>query len=36
MGAAARLRYRDWDSSPDDYAARVRSLVDRAVAGTRR
>ena len=36
LGAAARLRYRDWDSSPDDYAARVRSLVDRAVAGTRR
>jgi glycosyltransferase involved in cell wall biosynthesis len=36
LGAAARLRYRDWDSSPDDYAARVRSLVDRALAGTTR
>ncbi|HST18939.1 MAG TPA: glycosyltransferase family 4 protein [Gaiellaceae bacterium] len=36
LGVAARVRYRDWDSSPDDYAARVRSLVDRAVAGTRR
>jgi glycosyltransferase involved in cell wall biosynthesis len=36
LGIAARLRYRDWDSSPDEYAARVRSLVDRAVAGTAR
>ena len=36
LGAAARLRYRDWDSTPDDYAARVRLLVDRAVAGTDR
>ena len=34
--AAARLRYRDWDSTPDEYASRVRLLVDRAVAGTDR
>jgi glycosyltransferase involved in cell wall biosynthesis len=34
LGEAARVRYTDWDSSPDDYAARVRSLVDRAVAAT--
>jgi glycosyltransferase involved in cell wall biosynthesis len=36
LGSAARIRYADWDSSPDDYAARVRSLVDRAVAGSGR
>ncbi len=36
LGAAAHIRYRDWDSTPDDYAARVRSLVDRAVAATGR
>jgi glycosyltransferase involved in cell wall biosynthesis len=36
LGDAARLRYRDWDSTPDDYAARVRLLVDRAVAATER
>ena len=39
--AAARLtpaaeRYRDWDSTPDEYASRVRLLVDRTLAGSAR
>jgi glycosyltransferase involved in cell wall biosynthesis len=33
LGAAARRRYRDWESTPDEYAALVRSLVDRTLAG---
>jgi glycosyltransferase involved in cell wall biosynthesis len=36
FGAAARQRYGDWDSSPDEYAAHVRSLVDRTLAGAAR
>jgi glycosyltransferase involved in cell wall biosynthesis len=32
LGDAALTRYRDWHSTPDEYAARVRSLVDRALA----
>jgi glycosyltransferase involved in cell wall biosynthesis len=36
LGEAARVRFADWDASPDDYAARVRSLVDRTVAGSGR
>jgi glycosyltransferase involved in cell wall biosynthesis len=31
LGDAALRRYRDWHSTPDEYAARVRSLVDRAL-----
>jgi glycosyltransferase involved in cell wall biosynthesis len=34
LGAAARERYRDWHSTPDEYAARVRTLVDRTLAGS--
>jgi len=33
-GAAASARYREWHTTPEDYAAQVRLLVDRAVAGT--
>ncbi|MBD0330423.1 MAG: glycosyltransferase family 4 protein [Thermoleophilia bacterium] len=36
LGDAARRRYREWDSSPDEYAAHVRSLVDRTLAGAAR
>ena len=36
LGAAARGRYRVWHSTPDEYAARVRLLVDRTLAGTSR
>ena len=33
LGAAAAERYRDWHATPDEYAARVRSLVDRTLSG---
>jgi glycosyltransferase involved in cell wall biosynthesis len=36
LGAAAKRRYRDWDSTPDEYAAQVRSLVDRTLTGATR
>lgn len=36
LGAAAKQRYRDWDSTPDEYAAHVRTLVDRTLAGASR
>jgi glycosyltransferase involved in cell wall biosynthesis len=36
LGAAAKRRYRDWDSTPDEYAALVRSLVDRTLSGATR
>jgi glycosyltransferase involved in cell wall biosynthesis len=34
LGEAASRRYLDWHSTPDEYAARVRSLVDRTLAGS--
>ncbi len=36
LGRAAAERYRDWDSTPDEYASRVRLLVDRTLAGSAR
>jgi hypothetical protein len=36
LGAAALTASRQLEWSPDDYAARVRSLVDRTLAGTTR
>jgi glycosyltransferase involved in cell wall biosynthesis len=36
LGAAALAASRQLEWSPDDYAARVRSLVDRTLAGTTR
>jgi glycosyltransferase involved in cell wall biosynthesis len=33
LGAAAKESYRVWHSTPDEYASRVRSLVDRTLAG---
>jgi glycosyltransferase involved in cell wall biosynthesis len=36
FGEAASRRYGDWHSTPDEYAARVRSLVDRTLAGSAR
>jgi glycosyltransferase involved in cell wall biosynthesis len=36
LGAAAKQRYGEWDSTPDEYAAQVRSLVDRTLAGAAR
>jgi glycosyltransferase involved in cell wall biosynthesis len=33
LGAAAGESYRAWHSTPDEYASRVRSLVDRTLAG---
>jgi hypothetical protein len=36
LGLAARRRYADWDSTPDEYAAQVRLLVDRTLAGAAR
>ena len=36
LGAAARARYAEWHSTPEDLAAEMRSLVDRVVAGTAR
>jgi len=34
MGAAARVRYGDWHSTPDQLAGEMRALVEAAVAGT--
>src|SRR4051794_32222642 len=31
LGEAASRRYQDWHATPDEYAARVRSLVDRTL-----
>lgn len=36
MGAAARVRYGDWHSTPDQLAGEMRALVEAAVAGTAR
>jgi glycosyltransferase involved in cell wall biosynthesis len=36
LGVTARRRYADWDSTPDEYAAQVRLLVDRTLAGAAR
>ena len=36
MGAAARVRYGDWHSTPERLAGEMRSLVEAAVAGTAR
>jgi glycosyltransferase involved in cell wall biosynthesis len=36
MGAAARERYGDWHSTPEQLAGEMRALVDAAVAGTAR
>lgn len=32
LGAAARARYADWHSTPEEFAARMRALVDQASA----
>lgn len=32
LGAAARERYREWHSTPEDFAARMREVVDAALA----
>ena len=36
MGAAARVRYGDWHSTPAQLAGDIRALVEAAVAGTAR
>ena len=36
MGAAARVRYGDWHSTPEQLAGEMRALVEAAVAGTAR
>ena len=36
LGAAARARYAEWHSTPEELAAHMRSLVDGVVAGTAR
>lgn len=36
LGAAAKERYAEWHSTPEELAAEMRSLVDRVVAGTAR
>ena len=36
LGAAARERYVDWHSTPEDLAARLRLLAEATVAGTAR
>jgi glycosyltransferase involved in cell wall biosynthesis len=36
MGAAARVRYADWHSTPEQLAGEMRALVEAAVAGTAR
>ena len=36
MGAAARVRYADWDTTPEELAHHMRVLVDATVAGTAR
>jgi glycosyltransferase involved in cell wall biosynthesis len=34
MGAAAHVRYADWDTTPEELARHMRALVDATVAGT--
>jgi glycosyltransferase involved in cell wall biosynthesis len=34
LGAAARRRYADWDSTPERFASQFRELVDATIAGT--
>jgi glycosyltransferase involved in cell wall biosynthesis len=36
LGAAAKEHYRDWHSTPDEYASLVRSLVEKTLAGAAR
>lgn len=36
MGAAARARYADWHSTPEELAHEMRALVDATIAGTAR
>jgi glycosyltransferase involved in cell wall biosynthesis len=36
LGAAARRRYADWDSTPERFASQFRELVDATIAGTAR
>ncbi len=36
LGAAAHVRFADWDATPEDFARDLRSLIDAAVAGTAR
>jgi glycosyltransferase involved in cell wall biosynthesis len=36
LGAAARLRYADWHSTPERFASEFRALVDATIAGTAR
>jgi hypothetical protein len=36
MGAAAHIRYADWDTTPEELARHMRALVDATVAGTAR
>jgi glycosyltransferase involved in cell wall biosynthesis len=36
LGAAAKEHYRDWHSTPDEYASQVRSLVEKTLAGAAR
>ena len=36
MGAAARARYADWHSTPEELAREMRALVDATIAGTAR
>ena len=36
MGAAARERYADWHSTPEELAREMRALVDATIAGTAR
>jgi glycosyltransferase involved in cell wall biosynthesis len=36
MGKAAHVRYADWDTTPEELARHMRSLVDAVVAGTAR
>ncbi len=36
LGAAAKIRFEDWNTGPDDLAREMRSLVDAAIAGDAR
>jgi hypothetical protein len=36
MGAAARVRYGDWHSTPEQLAGEMRALVEAAAAGSAR
>jgi hypothetical protein len=36
MGAAARARYADWHTTPEELAREMRVLVDATIAGTAR